>query len=159
LRIASCDAEIDDLLSELSRMRVARWGNQVTHGMADRAFFAEVGRRFLARKMLRLTALESGGQVISVMFNARVERTEYFLQLGYDASRLPGASIGYIHLGYSIESAIADGLRQFDLLAGAGKHRGYKHELATSRRELQSLELIRAGWLRALHAIHDRISR
>ncbi len=104
---------------------------------------------------VRLTELRSGSQVVSTMFNIRMNGTEYYLQSAFDGSFARGLSPGYLHLGYAIEAACRDGLARFDLLAGRGLHRDYKRDLAAVGASLTTVHLLRHPALRALFRAAD----
>lgn len=109
----------------------------------------------LPPEAVRLTELRSGSQVVSTMFNLRMNGTEYYLQSAFDGSFARGLSPGYLHLGYAIEAACRDGLARFDLLAGRGLHRDYKRDLSASGAPLITVQVVRHPALRALFRAAD----
>jgi CelD/BcsL family acetyltransferase involved in cellulose biosynthesis len=143
-------------LDDLHRLRATRWGEQGGSAVL-RAFQRDVAAVFASRGALRLSRLMLDGQVLSVLFDLRAGRGEYYLQSGFDAGATHGLSPGYLHLGYAIERSIADGLDYFDLLGGGGVHRDYKSDLRAARVPMTCLQIVRAPWLRALHWAHERL--
>jgi CelD/BcsL family acetyltransferase involved in cellulose biosynthesis len=148
--------DLDELLATLARFKRLRWGERYTDAAALRAFERELALRLLEHDRLELTALESEGRVIGVMYNARVGETEYYLQSSFDPNAGPGLSIGLLHFGYAIEAAAKNGVRRFDLLAGEGLNTDYKRRFAPQAIQLVSWQAIRTPWLRALYTVYDR---
>jgi CelD/BcsL family acetyltransferase involved in cellulose biosynthesis len=156
LRIEYASAEdVPAYLEDLHRLRATRWGEQ---GGSDvlRVFQKDVALEFAASGALRLSRLTVDGRVLSVLFDLRAGDCEYYLQSGFDASAAQGLSPGYLHLGYAIEQAIADGQKSFDLLGGGGLNRDYKSDLQATNVPMTCIQIVRAPWLRALHWAYEQ---
>lgn len=152
LQLAS-DGDIPDYLETLRSFELARWGRADDRlhrfNLDFAACQAKAGR-------LRLTRLTSGGRTLSVMLNARMSGTEYYLQSAFDPALAHGISPGYLHFGYVIESACRDGVQSFELLAGHGRRRDYKRDLLGNCSMLTCCHIVRLPWLRALYWTYDR---
>lgn len=156
LKMAEAD-EIRPLLKQLWEYKSSRWGGQVSPAVAQ--FHFEFATEMARCGQLRLSALQSGGQVISVLYDVRIGDTEYYLQSGIDGGAASGISPGYLHFGYAIERACSEGVLRFDLLAGPGLNRDYKNDLCTERSTLVCLQTIRRPVLRALQAAWAIVGR
>ncbi|HVW69854.1 MAG TPA: GNAT family N-acetyltransferase [Steroidobacteraceae bacterium] len=153
--VAAVPAErVATAVEQLHRMSRQRWG---TKSESLRAFLTGIAQDLARLGRLHLTVLREGGNEISVLYVARVGNCDYYLQSAFDAAATRGLSPGYLHLGYAIESAYAAGVDYFDFLAGAGRHRDYKQDLANEHVPLVCLHGIRPGWLQALYRLHGRL--
>lgn len=148
------EAEVEADLQLLWRYVADRWGTGGP-GAGLRGFYRDMAQVLAREGRLRLSRLESGGSTLSVMFNAVVDGSIYYLQSGFDGHRSAGLSPGYLHFGYAIERACAEGHRQFDFLGGMGQHRDYKRDLLTENVPLVTYHAVRGTWTRALYAAYD----
>ena len=153
--VAAGAAEAEAFLGRMDEMIRRRWSRDPL-SPASRAFRADLCRDLAARGELRLTALMSEGQPVSILYDVRVGEIEYYLQSGFDGSRSAGLSPGYLHLGYAIERACGEGVRHFDLLGGHGMNRDYKRDFDAVPELLSTLHIIRAAWLRAAYRLTGR---
>lgn len=145
-------------LDQIDAFHLARWNAPQYVGVA-REFHRGLTARLARKGALRMSALESGGRPIVVMYNIRLGTTEYNLQSGFDAAQAAGFSPGYLHFGYSIEEAFRDGLEWFDFLGGEGRQRQYKQDFMTELTPLMTLQVVRSAPLRTLYRLYDRLSR
>jgi CelD/BcsL family acetyltransferase involved in cellulose biosynthesis len=153
VRYAS-EREVAADLEQLWRYVGDRWGSGGP-GAELRGFYRDMALSLARDGRLRLSRLESRGETLSVMFNAVVGDTVYYLQSGFDRNRSAGLSPGYLHFGYAIERACEDGQRRFDFLGGTGRHRNYKRDLLTENVPLVTYHAVRGVWIRALYAAYD----
>jgi CelD/BcsL family acetyltransferase involved in cellulose biosynthesis len=111
----SCEA----LLTALCRLHSARWNTRGDTGVLSTSqlqrFYGEVARRFLARHLLRLHALELDGACIAVQYNFCARGRTYFYLSGFDPDHAR-FSPGTILLAHSIAEAIREGCEEFDFL-------------------------------------------
>jgi len=149
--------ESDAYLDRLQEFRRARWGSAATSGESGR-FDRDIATWLGRQQQLRLTALLEDDRALSIMCNARVGATEYYLQSGFD-SALRGVSPGYLHMGYAIESACSEGVKWFDLLGGLGLKGDYKRKLVTEKTSLACYHVVRASWLCALYRLRATAGR
>ncbi|MEJ2523930.1 MAG: GNAT family N-acetyltransferase, partial [Gammaproteobacteria bacterium] len=106
---------LDDFLQVMDGLHRERWGRPLFNGpWGD--FHAEIAHRQTARGVPVVSLLEFDGQPVSAMLNFRAGRTEYTLQSALTESPVRRASPGWVHLGFAIERAAADGIAWFDLL-------------------------------------------
>jgi CelD/BcsL family acetyltransferase involved in cellulose biosynthesis len=146
--------EVNAYLDRIDAYHAARWGNAHYVGIR-RAFHSGLAAAMAGRGALRMSTLSSGGVPFSVVYNIRLNGTEYNLQAGFDSENAAGVSPGYLHLGYCIEQAHADGLTWFDFLAGEGRNRQYKADFQTTASSVQTLQVIRSLPLQVLYRAYD----
>jgi hypothetical protein len=146
---------VDVTFNRLNEFHQQRWGSQLfVDGF--RAFHRDFARLCADRGMLRMSTLDVAGRPASVMYNVRIGDTEYNIQSGFDQDCLKSGSPGYLHFGFCLEQACADGVKSFDFLAGRGLHRDYKRDFLTRETPLSTLQAIRARPLAWLYREYDR---
>jgi hypothetical protein len=148
--------QIGEYLETLRTLEALRWGKTSERLHRFNVDFA-VSRARMGE--LRLTRLTAAGRTLSVMYDVRVNGTEYYLQSAFDPAHSHGLSLGYLHFGYAIEHACQDGVSRFDLLAGYGRERDYKQDLLANASTLVTCHVTRAPWLRALHRGYGLLRR
>jgi CelD/BcsL family acetyltransferase involved in cellulose biosynthesis len=145
-------------LERLDNFVAGRFGAPAPGDSRTRArFHAEIVENWADAGEVHITELRAAGKCVSVMFNVRRGGTEYYLQSGFDASHARGLSPGLLHLGYAIEAACRDGIRDFDFLAGRGLHRDYKRDFAAHSVPLETLHIVRKPALRTFFRVIDRL--
>ena len=149
---------VDQALQTLRSFKQTRWQSG-PHSQAFLAFHRDFAAAMAKLGALRLTCLEIGGRTASVLYDVRVGSTEYYLESGFDPALARGITPGYLHLGYAIEKACADGLQHFDLLGGAGRHRDYKRDLCPADTTLFCYQVIRNPLLRTLYFAHRLLEK
>jgi CelD/BcsL family acetyltransferase involved in cellulose biosynthesis len=139
------DAERRDALDRLIRLHNTRWdargGSTALHTPALVGFHHAVSRRFLERGWLRLAELRVDGRPVAAIYGILYDGRFFFYQSGFD-ERFARHSVGLVALGYSIERAIDEGAREYDLLHGDEE---YKSRWTSRARELVRLELYPPG--------------
>jgi hypothetical protein len=146
---------VEDFLDEMNVLHEKRWGQRHYEGV-PRQFHLQFMRAAAKEKQLRLTELWVDDKVVSLMYNIRIGHREYNLQSAFDDSCVPHVSLGYLHLGYAMESAGKDGVTEFDLLGGRGKHRDYKNDFETMPTKLVCIQAIRSRALAWLYKKYDK---
>ncbi len=147
------EGQVADVLRELWRCSSDRWGDAAgTARFQD--FHLDFARCMARSGRLRLSQLVTREGTLSAMYNVRVGSTIYYLQSGFDPARSQGLSPGYLHFGYAIEAACAEGAERFDLLAGRGRHRDYKRDFQTECVPLINYHIVRRPLARMLYAMH-----
>jgi CelD/BcsL family acetyltransferase involved in cellulose biosynthesis len=142
--------EVEPTVRLMLQLALPRWG---VKSDAFKAFHVALARDLDRLDRLQLSVLSTAGKAISVMYIVRIRGRDYYLQSGFDVAAAQGISPGYLHMGYVIESACAAGVGYFDLLAGNGRHRDYKQDLATDQETLVCCHAMRPLWLRALYRL------
>ena len=145
------------VLDRIDAFHVQRWGEAHFTG-ALRSFHLAFAEKMARSGSLRMSELTTDGHVISMLYNVRIGDTEYNLQAGFDPGRVAGISPGYLHFGYSMEQACAEGVRKYDFLGGEGRHRQYKQDFLTDAQSLVSFHAVRAPHLAWLYRLHDFVS-
>lgn len=147
------EGDVEENLALLWRYAANRWGN-AGPSEAFRGFYREVARSLAREGQLRLSRLDTRQGPLSVIFNVRAGDCVYYLQSGFDQAGSSGISPGYLHFGYAIEAACAEGARRFDFLGGTGRHRDYKRDLLTEIVPLVTYHAVRGAGARALYGAY-----
>ena len=117
-----------------------RWtcgGSTAFSSPALRAFHHDLTRAALESGWLRMYALSLDGKLAATMYGFARDDRFYFYQHGYDTA-YSRYSLGLVLMGLTIRAAIAEGMREFDMLYG---HEPYKMLWAASQRPLGRLML------------------
>lgn len=136
-------ARLDGGLSTLIRLHTARWGaSNVFSSERFRSFHRDVMRSMLGGMDARLDlwALEVGGRPIASLYNIVANGIAYNYQAGRSTDVPKNVKPGIVTHLYAIQSAIAEGLREYDFLAGDAM---YKRQLANTRHHLVTLRVRR----------------
>lgn len=148
----------DRMLADLNRLHSLRWGEAVFSD--ERLRFHQLLSRRLAESVSEIqvifSRLWSGSKMISVLYDIRVGKVQYNIQMGFDPTYNTRVSLGLLHLGYAMEHAAKHGVKSYDFLAGPGKKTDYKCHLAQRSRALSSLQYVRGSYLPSLYRWHDR---
>jgi Acetyltransferase (GNAT) domain len=156
LEFATADS-LADYLGTLGELLAARWGNP--HFSGRRAtLHREFATQMAGVGALRLSRLVVDGQVISILYNVVAGGREYNIQSAFQSGIPQLKSPGYLHLGYSLERAFADGLGSYELLAGFGRNTDYKAALARDRATISTIQLIRHPFWSRMYRTYDRLS-
>jgi hypothetical protein len=149
-------AEIASTMQQLWNLSAQRWGHAPPPEHVQ-AFLREMGMRLESTGELRLSRLATAAGPLSILYNIERGGTMYYLQSAFDPALTQGLSPGYLHFGYAIEAACAEGVRQFDFLAGRGRHRDYKRDLLAEPVPVVSYHVLRRTISRALYAAYELI--
>ena len=127
-------SNLDEFLAALFRLHGARWRKRRQPGVLDsqelQTFHREVASRMLERGRLRLYGIRREEKLIAAQYNFFAHGRAYAYLSGFDpaASR---ASPGKVLLHHSIESAIEEGLTEFDFLR---KQESFKYQWGSEDR-------------------------
>lgn len=145
-----------DFFGHLNNFHQRRWGKPV-YGAKALAFNTAFLERVISEGgEPQLLALRCGDQLISVLYNVKLQGCVYNLQSGFEENLHPKLAVGTLHLGYAIERAFGEeGVHSFDMLAGSGKNENYKQRIATEGEPLISLMLVRHPVLKLLYRLKD----
>lgn len=140
--------EMDQAFEELVRLHQLRWQTQGAQGVFASTRFTDYHRRLmrmlLARGELRLRFLSLDGVNIAVLYNLRHKDTEYFYQGGSDMGRASKHSPGLVAHLYAIESAIHDGLKQYDFMKGGTD--SYKTDFGCEESPMHDMRVFARSW-------------
>ena len=113
-------------LARLFELHAKRWGTARAPGsFADerrRDLYERISRYLFTRGELRLGRLEIDGEPVAYQYGAVRGDTYYQLQEGYDPDEERLRSATALR-ALAIESLIADGVRHYDFMAGASRHK------------------------------------
>ncbi len=138
-------------LAELNELHARRW-QAPAYSPRALEFHAAITGLFGASGQLRLSRLRVAGQVVSVLYDLRIARHQYNLQMGFDPAHGEGVSLGLLHLGFQMERAADEGVTTYDLLAGRGRSTDYKPRLAGRQVRMATVHAMRGR-------LHSRLLR
>lgn len=143
LRVARTPAEVEEGAAILRRLHAERWsarGEAGAFGSARfRAFHEAVMPALFERGALRLAWLVAGGEPVAALYSIVWRGKLHFYQGGRRVDLPAKLRPGIVAHALAIEGAIADGLREYDLLGGDVR---YKQQLATASRPLVDLRAV-----------------
>ncbi len=131
-----CREAIDLLIAQHNARWDARGGSDAFHTDSLVAFHREWTQVALQRGWLRLYVLRLNDQPAACLYGMLYRGTFYFYQSSFSAAYLR-CSVGLIAMGLAIQSAIAEGAKEYDLLHGA---EAYKSHWSRCSRGLARLE-------------------
>jgi CelD/BcsL family acetyltransferase involved in cellulose biosynthesis len=137
-RLATDLASLQDDLSRLFALHLARWG-EASPFLRWEAFHRDFAPVALNRGWLRLWFLYVDGQPAAAWYGFRFGNVESYYQAGRDPVR-SDESVGFILLAHSIREAAADGMHEYRFLRGAEP---FKLRFADSDPGLETVALAR----------------
>jgi CelD/BcsL family acetyltransferase involved in cellulose biosynthesis len=125
-------------LGRLMALHGARWRgySKAFHTPNHQKFHEEITRLACERGWLRIYTLWLDGETVAALYGFRYGRVFYFYQSGFDPA-YARYSTGLVTMGLCIESAIAEGVVEYDMLQGVEQ---YKELWAHESRPLGRLE-------------------
>jgi CelD/BcsL family acetyltransferase involved in cellulose biosynthesis len=145
------EAEREESLRALIRLHNQRWdvrgGSTAFATPACRAFHDDATRRMLDAGWLRFYVLRLNDAVVAATYCFAFDGRVYFYQGAFDED-FRRHSVGMVAMGLTIQAAIAEGAREFDLLYGV---ESYKALWARDRRLLYRIDLFPADMAGRLH--------
>jgi CelD/BcsL family acetyltransferase involved in cellulose biosynthesis len=131
-----------------------RWGGDGVFGSAKfRAFHDRVMPELLARGALDLGWMSVRDEPVAAFYNFRRNGKLSFYQSGRKLDIPDEVRVGVTMHAYLIQSAIEDGMREYDFLAGASQ---YKMSLALATRPLLELRAARPSLRETARLAGDR---
>ncbi|KZZ58207.1 hypothetical protein A3762_08250 [Oleiphilus sp. HI0125] len=105
-------------------------------------------------------SISIGEKPQTVIYNIDYQSTRYNLQLGFGETSDKKLSLGFLQIGYSIESFFEQNkLSTYDLLAGSGKNSFYKEKFNGQAYRLFSVEVIRSKIIKLLYKLYDQYKK
>lgn len=136
--VVGADA-VDETMEALFRLHNARWRKRGVPGAFANPriqdFHRELSRSFLSRGWLRLYRLRLDGVPRAIFYCFRYGPRVYYYLSGFDLE-FAKFSIGSVALSHAIESAIGEGVREFDLLRGDESYKFSWNAVERSTRRL-----------------------
>ena len=125
-------------LARLMALHGARWRgySRAFHTPNHQSFHEEITRLACERGWLRFYTLWLDGEPVAALYGFRYGRVFYFYQSGFDPA-YSKYSTGLVTMGLCIESAIEEGVAEYDMLQGVEQ---YKELWAHESRPLGRLE-------------------
>jgi peptidoglycan/xylan/chitin deacetylase (PgdA/CDA1 family)/CelD/BcsL family acetyltransferase involved in cellulose biosynthesis len=118
--------ELDDWLPILFELHTRRWQHAgqsgVFHGSAKRNFYAEVSRAALEKGWLAFYRLDWGERPLAMQYGFLYRDRFLLLQEGYDPD-FENVRPGQTLRAWTIRHWVENGLKEYDFLAGAPKHK------------------------------------
>src|SRR5690606_21024129 len=135
------DYELQDaknFFGRLNEFHIKRWGVPC-YSPASQAFLQSFAERLTrAGGSGVMQGLSVNGETISVLFDVIWKKKRYNFQTGYLENKFPRISLGSLHMGYAIQSAL-DQKKDYDFMAGDGKRRNYKEDVANNKIPISTL--------------------
>jgi CelD/BcsL family acetyltransferase involved in cellulose biosynthesis len=133
-------ATLREAMEELFRLHNARWRRRGTSGALAgtrmQGFHHDMAAQFVARGWLRLHRLKLDGVTRAAFYCFQLGTRVYYYLSGFDVA-FGKYSIGNVLMAQAIETAIADGAREFDFLRG-----DETYKFAWKAEERETLRLI-----------------
>ncbi|OIQ83140.1 hypothetical protein GALL_350660 [mine drainage metagenome] len=158
--VVLCDRadELDAAFDRLAHLHRQRWAGRTDEPAFSSAeylgFHRELMHALLRRGALRLLELRLQGQTIAMRYGYRKRDTYFDLQSGFDPA-FSSFSPGELSMGYSIEQAIREGCKVFDMLRG---DYGHKRQFFAQTRSAVEVRLIRAWHLAWAYRLKERLA-
>jgi len=156
LTCANADT-IDQYFAALNSLHRARWNQDIFAGKRLE-FHRKLASKMVKKGGVKFSMLSLSGKPLSVLYNLRADQREYGIQTGFDDRFDKKISLGLIHMGYLVEEAFRDRLKVFDFVAGIGKQGQYKKHITQHRRQMVTLQFVRARWLKRAYAMYNRLA-
>lgn len=146
----------DDFFLQLNRFHQDRWKKPAFDREAERFHRLLVSRMDECGGRAEQTSLSFNGECVSALYDLVVGGCRYNLQAGYKEDLDPKVSLGYLHLGFAIESAFEDpDVDGYDLLAGNGKTQFYKAHFKGEQMDFVTLQVVRSSMLKAMYNVQE----
>jgi len=145
-----------EAMEELFALHNARWRRRGVSGAFAgariQAFHHDVAAQFLDRGWLRLHRLKLDGQTRAAFYCFQLGTRVYYYLSGFDVA-FGKYSIGNVLMAQAIETAIADGAREFDLLRGDEAYKfAWKAEDRRTMRLIMGRPALRSSLALSAHA-------
>jgi CelD/BcsL family acetyltransferase involved in cellulose biosynthesis len=125
-RTVDTEVELTSGLQSLYELHGRRWALKGTEGVfrnsAKRRFYECFTPLFLEQGWLAFDFLELNGAAAACQICFRYRGTQFLLQEGFDPE-FADESVGIALRAMTLKKAIEDGIRQYDFLAGLGRHK------------------------------------
>ena len=154
IRRAKTVEEVAEAKTVLHRLHRERWASPGVFGSpVFNRFHDRVMGLLLPHDSLDLGWLEAKGEPVAAFYNFRWRGKEYHYQSGRKVGLPDGVRVGIMMNAALIKQAIADGMKEYDFLAGDSV---YKTALAPSSRPLVHLRAVRPSLVELARRAADR---
>jgi CelD/BcsL family acetyltransferase involved in cellulose biosynthesis/peptidoglycan/xylan/chitin deacetylase (PgdA/CDA1 family) len=118
--------EAERLLPVLFDLHTRRWNHDGKPGVfgwdRKRRFYFDLSRQLLERRSLCFSWLEWNGRVLACQYGFLSGNTYLHLQEGYEPAS-EHWNVGIALRAWTIREFLAEGIREYDFLAGVGRHK------------------------------------
>ncbi|MDL0429701.1 GNAT family N-acetyltransferase [Marinobacter sp. TBZ242] len=143
-----------DFFNHLNAFHRNRWRKPAFDREALRFHRLLLQRLHLCGGEPAMSLILYNGRCVSALYDLVVGGCRYNLQAGYEEDFDAKVSLGYLHLGYAIESAFRnERISAYDLLAGTGKKHFYKSHFHGETVKFSTFQVVRNPLLKALYRI------
>lgn len=145
----------EKLLQILNQFHQNRWEKKLfDHRRLN--FHTAVVRELAQRGCLDSSFLIADGEIVSALYDYKVGKAKYGIQLGFNPNFNNKVSISQLHFGHAIEKAFNTELETYDFLRGIGKSKkSYKDSIAKPYRDTQTTQIIRKPTLKLAYKLYD----
>ena len=141
-----------EFLKHLNDFHRVRWGKPVFDEDAVRFHQLLIDRLPLGEGRAELTALHFDGKCVSVLYDVVVGGWRVNLQAGFIEDFDNKVALGSLHIGFAVESAFSEeGIKYYDLLAGAGKKHFYKSHFRGESVEFSTFQVVKSPLIAFLY--------
>lgn len=126
VEVLSRPEQLESWLSEFFQMHNRRWQSRGLPGAFSsgerRRFYAEMSRKFLARGWLHFSRWRTEGRTFAYQFGFVFDHCYHLLQEGFDldtAHLSPGVALR----AANFDELVRQGVKRYDFLAGAARHK------------------------------------
>jgi CelD/BcsL family acetyltransferase involved in cellulose biosynthesis len=148
--------EQESMLTRLNTLHITRWGVPAFAGRRLQ-FHMDLIARLGNTGAVVLSELRIDDRCVSVLYDVRAGLCQYNIHMGFDPKAIRSGSLGLLHLGYAMEAAASEGMRQYDFLAGQGMKSDYKRHFATDSVQFSTVQMVRSPWAALLFRINDKV--
>lgn len=154
LHRAKTPEEVAEATKVLHRLHASRWGSPGVFGSPVFCrFHGLVMEQLLPNDSLDLGWLEAKGEPVAAFYNFRWNGKEYHYQSGRKVGLPDNVRVGIVMNAALIKQAIADGMKEYDFLAGESL---YKTALAPTSRALVRLRAVRPSLVEVARRTAER---
>ncbi len=147
----------ETFFAKLNYLHKQRWGHEAFTGKGLE-FNMRLAALLERDGKTHFSELSLDGEPLSILYNYRVGGQEYFIQGGFKEDFDKKLQLGFLHLGYAIEDAFADGaIKRFNLLPGNGKNISYKPRLTPTYDAMTETQVVKGRLLKLAYRTYDAL--
>lgn len=144
--------DTERFFNDLNQLKMARWNKNVyqNNRLKFQLCFLDLCKETKAISLFSST-MRIENETQSAFYGFIAGEQIYFLQYAFNPEFNSKLSLGFLHLGYVIESGYQRQLNQLQLLPGGGQNDAYKQHLANKIQPQLTIRVLSSSWLQGLH--------